>query len=101
MSAADFKKIFGEVVDGEIVLPKELEKAFTKYSERLLKEHSNQNTKVKNLLAYLNERKASKKAMSKAEVDSIVEQIKSMEEKEQVLTMDEIREEISNVSRLP
>ena len=28
MSATDYKKIFGDVIDGEAVLPKELEKAF-------------------------------------------------------------------------
>ena len=69
MSNSDYQKIFGDVVDGEDVLPSELEKAFEKYNERLHKEHSNANNKVKNLISYLIERKSSKKPMNKAEVD--------------------------------
>ena len=92
MSSADYKKLFGEVVDGQAVLPQELEKACEKYNERLLKEQSNANTKVKQLMAYLNEQKSSKKPMNKAEVDQIVEQIRAMEPRENTLTIDEIRD---------
>ena len=38
MSGTDYRKIFGDVVDGQAVLPEELEKACEKYDERLLKE---------------------------------------------------------------
>ena len=74
MSYKDYVEAFGE--GGQ---PEELEKAMTKYSERIVKQYVDENQKVNKLMDYLTE---SKEPVNKAEIDEIVSQIKEMEDQQ-------------------
>lgn len=64
MSFEDYIQAFGK--DGK---PAELEKAMTKYSERVVKKYVDENEKVNKLMDYLTE---NNKPVNKADIDEIV-----------------------------